>query len=158
MDLKKFNEWLDSDEGQIALEKSANEMIKSIEHENRWIEKFKSRYEDKLDYAIETLQAKYYSKAYTDREHKLNREPNERLLWLVWNYAQKYCKPCLESKYYNTFTAEAYYIGSYVISVMNGQGSVLCLEKIEIDETQRAIDYIYSTIDYGNNTSSNQNK
>lgn len=131
MNIKDFNEYLTSEEGQKALERAANKIILSMEHENRWIEKFKARCENDLDTAIETLLVKYHSDAYVEREYKLGREPDERLLWLVWNYAQKYCKPCLEEKYFNSFTAQAFYIGSYVISIMHGQGSVLCLEKIE---------------------------
>lgn len=132
MKLEEFKAYLDSEEGQASLDKAAQEMIKSAEHENRWIERFKARYENNLDEAVRKLKAKYNSKAYIDREYRLGREPDERLLWLVWNYSQKYCKPCFDQKYFNQFTAEAFYIGSYVISIMHGQGSVISVERTAI--------------------------
>ena len=72
---------------------------------------------------------KYYSYEYVKREYKLGYEPREPLLWLMFRYAQKYGKECNNKTYFNMFTGEAYYLGSYVIQVMHGQGSVLRIDK-----------------------------
>ena len=123
--IKKMKEWNKSPEG-IAYFKNIKDRNNI---QNRQIEKFKSLYEDKLDYVIETLQNKYQSDKYRDKEYKLGFEPREKLLWFVFEYAIKYCKPCNNKKYWNMFTGEAYYIGSYVIQIMHGQGSVLRIDK-----------------------------
>jgi hypothetical protein len=112
-----------------SIKEFAEKLKKEQEHQNRWIEKFKSRYENNLDLALEKLMEKYYSKEYVQREYKIGFQPREKLLWLVFEYAIKYCKPCKNKKYWNTFTGEAYYIGNYVIQVMFGQGSALRIDK-----------------------------
>ena len=57
-------------------------------------------------------------------------------MWLALEYAYKYCEPCEDKKYLNMFTGEAYYIGSYVIQVMHGQGSVIRVDKVENDSNE----------------------
>lgn len=74
---------------------------------------------------------KYYSKEYVAREYKLGYEPREPLIWVLWEYAIKYGKKCRAKKYANTSTSEMYYVGSYVIQLMHGQGSVIRLDKIK---------------------------
>ena len=132
--LEKLKNFLDSPEGKKSLEEFAKKLARDNAHTNRWIEKFKLRCESNIDESLEKLFDKYYSDKYVQREYKIGYEPRERLLWLVWEYATKYCKPCEDKKYFNMFTGEAYYIGSYVIQIMYGQGSALRFDKIENDE------------------------
>ena len=94
-----------------------------------WIDKFKFKYENNLDYILEKLLDKYYSDEYVSREYKIGVQPRESLLWLVWGYATKYCKRCEDKKYWNTFTSDAFYIGTYVIQIVNGQGCVIKIDK-----------------------------
>lgn len=129
--LEKFKAFLDSEEGKKSMEEFAQKMVRKQEREDRWVEMFKSRCENDLDGAIEKLMDKYYSDEYVNREYKIGYQPRERLLWVVLDYATKYCKPCEDEKYLNMFTGDAYYIGSYVIQVMHGQGSVIRIDKIE---------------------------
>ena len=128
--LEKMRAFLDSEEGKESIKRFAQKIANERLVRNRWIEKFRVRCESDLDGTLEKLTKKYYSQEYRDREHfKCKCEPREPLLWLMWDYAQEYCKQCKDKRYYNMFTTDAYYIGSYVISIMHGQGSVLAINK-----------------------------
>ncbi len=110
-----------------SMERFALKMKRDQEHTSRWVEKFKIRYENNLDTIIEKLLTKYYSEEYMEREHKIGVQPRDPFLWLLWEYAQTYCRECEDKKYFNEFTGGAFYVGSYVIQVMYGQGATLKL-------------------------------
>jgi hypothetical protein len=129
--LKRLREFLDSDEGKKSIEEFRNKLERDEERKNRWTEKFKELAEHDIDDALSKIIEKYDSDEYVKREYSLGYEPRETLLWVAFNYAEKYCKECTDEKYLNVFTGDAYYIGSYVIQVMHGQGSVIKIEKIE---------------------------
>jgi len=131
MDVSKLQEFLESEEGQRSMDKWAMDLANKQEHLKRWVEKFKKWAEPNIDAALEILITKYDSSEYIDREYKIGYEPREEFLWLAFEYARLYCKPCEDEKYFNMFTGEAYYIGSYVIQVMHGQGSVIRIDKIQ---------------------------
>lgn len=80
---------------------------------------------------MERLIDKYDSKEYRDKEFRLGFEPREPLFWFMFDYGMKYCEECTDDKYWNDFTGGAYYVGSYVIQVMIGQGSVIRIDKQE---------------------------
>lgn len=126
-----LREFLDSPEGKESIKRFAKDLARKSEHRKRWADKFKERCESDLNKWIELLMKKYYSDAYRDREHKAGREPREPLLWVMWEYANLYCAECTDGKYFNMFTGGAYYVGSYVVQIMHGQGSVLRIDKIE---------------------------
>jgi hypothetical protein len=127
--LKKHIEFLESDEGKLYIEKIKEKIEIEKRFKDRWIERLKKHIEPNIDLAIEKLLKKYDSDEYVNREYKLGYEPRNQLLWLVHDYAEKYCKECYDEKYLNDFTASAYYIGSYVIQMMIGQGSVVTITK-----------------------------
>lgn len=127
--LEQLKAHLKTEEGKASLKRFAQKILNERIVRDRWVEKFKQRCESDLDGAVNILTKKYYSEEYRNREHKMNVEPREPLLWLMWDYAQEHCKQCKDKRYYNMFTANAYYIGSYVISIMHGQGSVLAINK-----------------------------
>lgn len=136
--LEKMKEFLESDEGKESIRQWGLKMQREEEHTKRWVEKFKQKCEGDLDGTINKLLKKYNSDEYVNREyHKCKCEPREPLLWLVWEYAITHCKPCKDEKYFNDFTGGAYYIGSYVVQIMHGQGSVLRFDKFEEDITDR---------------------
>ena len=119
--------------------------------DNSHVLRFKQKVESDLDAAIEKILAKYDSREYIERELKLGYyEPRETLLWLAFQYAQKYCKECDDEHYLNVFTAEAYYIGNYVIQLMHGQGSVIRIRKIDYPikptKKEKLIDMVESRI------------
>lgn len=129
--LEKLRDFLDSEEGKKSLQEFAEKMARAEAFKDRWVQKFKKRAESNMDEALEKILNKYDSPKYRDKEYSLGYEPRESLLWIALEYAKKYCEECVDEKYLNMFTGEAYYIGSYVIQVMHGQGSVVRLEKIK---------------------------
>lgn len=128
--LEKLKAFMDSPEGKKSMDDYVQKLIEEDRRRDRNVERFKARCENDLDGALEKLMDKYYSEKYVQKEHKCGYEPREKLLWLAYEYATKYCEPCEDEKYFNSFTADAYYIGSYVIQLMIGQGSALILTKI----------------------------
>lgn len=93
------------------------------------IESFHAIYHNRIDEVMERLIEKYDSDKYRDKERRLGYEAREDLYWFMLAYAEKYGKECGDTQYWNTFTGYAYYLGSYVIQVMNGQGSVIRIDK-----------------------------
>lgn len=132
--LKVTEDFFNSEEG----EKSVREFIErqKIEEEilNKHIERFKQKCQHRLDDVIEILIKKYDSNKYVSREYRLGYQPRETLFWLLLEYSKKYGSECTDQKYWNDFTGEAYYVGSYVIQVMHGQGSVIRIDRVYLTE------------------------
>jgi len=114
--------------------KSAIDFFKEIKDKQTRLEarltRFHDKHKDNTDVIMAKLLAKYNSKAYRDKEYRLGYEPREPLLWFMFEYAKKYGQECEDKQYINTFTSEIYYIGSYVIQVMQGQGAVIRVDKV----------------------------
>ncbi len=127
--LEQLRAHLESPEGERQLSEWVKTYAAALDHNDRWVQKFKNRCETDLAASMRKLVKKYSSKEYIDREYRLNREPRETLLWLAYEYAVRYCKPYRGKKYLNDFTAGAYHIGPYVIQLMVGQGSALRIDK-----------------------------
>jgi hypothetical protein len=122
--------FLDSPEGKLAIAEFGEKMKREEAHEARWVEKFKVWAEPDMDAAIKKLIDKYYSDEYRDREYdKCKCMPREPLLWVALEYAVLNCPECTDERYLNCFTGGAWHIGSYVIQVMHGQGSVIKIEE-----------------------------
>lgn len=127
--LQRLKEHLESEEGKASMKRFVEKLHNKQIVRDRWVEKFKERCESDLNGALEKLMDKYYSNEYLKRENKIGCEPREPLLWLAWEYAETYCKPYRGKKYTNIFTSDAYHFGSYIIQRMDGQGSVLRIDK-----------------------------
>lgn len=127
--MKNVKSYLNSDDTNNHIEEWLQSLEKYKILQNRWIEKVKIKYGNDIDFLIEKLISKYYSDEYIDREYKIGVQPREPLLWLLFEYAEKYCYVCNDEKYLNQFTGGAYYIGSYVIQTMFGQGATIKIEK-----------------------------
>ena len=123
-------DFLNSEEGKRSFEEFAKELARSDEYCNRQVERFKKHAEYRLDEVLEKIIKKYDSDEYVCREYQLGYEPRETLLWVAFNYAEKYGQPCEDPQYLNAFTEKMYTIGSYVIQVMHGQGSVIKINKL----------------------------
>lgn len=130
--VEKLREFLDSEEGKKSIEEFGRSLERESEFKERWIERFKAHSENNLDFVLGKIIAKYDSDKYVRKEYSKGYEPREKLLWVAFNYAEKYCKECTDEKYLNMFTGASYYIGSYVIQVMHGQGSVIRIDKVDI--------------------------
>ena len=128
--LDKLTAFLETEEGQRSLEEFGKKLNQEAEYRGRQVERFKKYAEHRLDEVLEKIIAKYDSDKYVRHEYRLGYEPRETLLWVALNYAEEYCKPCEDPQYANPFTGDMYWIGSYVIQVMHGQGSVIKIEKI----------------------------
>jgi hypothetical protein len=128
--LELLMDYMESDEGKEAMNQFVEKMKCDADRTNRWITKIHTYYGNDIDSLTEKLMSKYYSDEYVDREYyKCKCEPREPLLWLLLEYAEKYGKRCKNKKYFNMFTGAAYYLGSYVIQTMHGQGSVIRIDK-----------------------------
>lgn len=128
--LESLKKYLDSDEGKASMQRFVQKMVNKQIVRQRWVEKIHTYYGDNIDTLTEKLIDKYYSDVYRNREYsKCKCEPREPLMWLLMEYAEKYGKKCRSKKYYNMFTGVAYYLGSYVIQTMHGQGSVIRIDK-----------------------------
>lgn len=115
------------------LEEYVLSLGRQAEHEERWVERMWYRIQNDIDGSIEKLLTWYESDKYRDREYKMGYEPRESLLWVLVGVAEKYGAGCTENEletYANMFTGDIHRIGSYVIQVMNGQGSVIRIDKV----------------------------
>lgn len=128
--LDNLTAFLKTEEGQRSITEFGKKMKAADDYKKRNIERFKKYAGYRLDEVLEKIIEKYDSDEYVRREYRLGYEPRETLLWVAFNYAEEYCKPCEDPQYANTFTGAMYTIGSYVIQVMHGQGSVIKIEKI----------------------------
>ncbi len=129
--LDELSAFLETEEGQRSLEEFGKKLERDTEYRDRQVERFKKYSEGRLDEVLEKIIEKYDSDSYVGREYRLGYEPRETLLWVALGYAEKYCAPCEDPEYVNPFTGELYYIGSYVIQVMHGQGSVIKIDKLK---------------------------
>jgi len=129
--LERLKAFLETEEGKKSMEDFALELNRRAEHKERWTDRMWNRIKDDVDGAIEKLVKWYDSDKYLDRERKLHYEPREDLLWVLLDCAAKYGTECTDESYANPFTGEMYYIGSFVIQVMHGQGSVIRIDKIK---------------------------
>lgn len=131
--LDKLRAFLDTPEGKKSLEDFSNKLVREQEHRDRCMERMWNRIKDNIDGSIEHLLNWYESDKYRDREYKMGYEPREDLLWVLLDVAEKYGRECTQEEvdiYANMFTGDMFVLGSYVIQVMNGQGSVIRIDKL----------------------------
>ena len=136
IDIDKFKEFMESEEGEESINRYVEKLQKGREHRNRWAEKMKSWLGDDIDSGVERLLTWYESDKYRDREYKMGYQPREELLWVLYNYAVFYGEELEEDSelyetYSNSFTGGMFKIGSYVIQTMHGQGSIILIDKIK---------------------------
>lgn len=132
IDLKKIDEWFDSEEGK----KSIAEFAEKIEQEERiktnQLERFykSGKFLELTEKAIK----KYNTDKYRDSWYKRGIEPPESLFWFLFLYAEKYGRECEEEEwkqYGNMFTSSLFFIDGYYFNRMDGQGSVIKVVKAE---------------------------
>lgn len=123
--------FFDSEEGKKSMDEWLEKLQREELHLQRWVDRVWDRIKDDIDGSIERLLNWYESDRYRDREYKMCYEPREALLWVLLDCARKYGKECDDESYANVFTGKMYVIGSFVIQVMHGQGSVIRIDKIK---------------------------
>ena len=131
--LQELKDFLDTEEGKKSIEEFHLKLEREAEHKERWIERMWNRIQGDVDGSIEKLLTWYESDKYRDREYRIGYEPREDLLWVLMGVAGKYGEECTDNEietYANMFTSDMRKIGSYVIQIMDGQGSVIRLDKV----------------------------
>jgi hypothetical protein len=131
--LKAMNDFINSEKGKQYMLDYFDSLKRLKQHEDRWTDRMYNRIKDNIDESIEHLDKWYSSDKYRDREYKMGIEPRERLFWVLSDVAEKYGRECTEQEmdiYANMFTGSMFVIGSYVIQVMHGQGSVIRIDKM----------------------------
>jgi hypothetical protein len=134
MDIEKINAFFDSPEGQKSLEKFADKLKREQEHKDRWVDRMWERIQSDLDGSIDHMLKWYNSDTYRDREYRKGYQPREELLWVLFGVAEAHGEECTDEEvdlYANTFTRSIYKLGSYAIQIMDGQGSIIAIDKIK---------------------------
>lgn len=132
--MKDLSEYLDSEEGQKDMEKYVEKLAKDLAHKDRWVERMWGRINGDIDGSIEHLLKWYESDKYRDREYGMGLQPREELLWVLFGVAETHGEECTDEEvdlYANTFTRSIYKLGSYAIQIMDGQGSIIAIDKIK---------------------------
>jgi hypothetical protein len=127
---EKLLEYVKSEEFEKRLDQWIDKEIEKKKKLEIFLEKAHNKFKDRIDQVIEILIKKYQSSEYVLSEYKRGCQPRTELYWTLLSYGQKYGKVCDDEKYLNMFTCEAYYIGSYVVQVMVGQGSCVKVDKV----------------------------
>ena len=132
--MKDLSEYLDSEEGQKDMEKYAEKLAKDLVHTDLWIERMWERIKGDIDGSIEHMLRWYESDKYRDREYGMGFQPREELLWVLFGVAETHGEECTDEEvdlYANMFTRAIYKLGSYAIQIMDGQGSIIGIDKIK---------------------------
>jgi hypothetical protein len=134
MDIEKINAFFDSPEGQKSFEKFAEKLKREQEHKDRWTDRMWERIQSDIDGSIDRMLRWYNSDPYRDREYNKGYQPREELLWVLFGVAEVHGEECTDEEvdlYANTFTRAIYKLGSYAIQIMDGQGSIIAIDKIK---------------------------
>ncbi len=132
LDLDKMKNFLDSEEGQKSLKEWAEKDARIDAIHNSQLERFKYKFGNKLSEFIVKVEQKYNSNKYRDSWYKRGIEPPESLYFFLCDYAEKYGRQANAKeweKYGNTFTSELYYIDGFFFNKMNGQGTIVQVER-----------------------------
>ena len=132
--MKDLSEYLDSEEGRKDMEKYVEKLAKDLAHTDLWIERMWGRIKGDIDGSIEHMLRWYESDKYRDREYGMGFQPREELLWVLFGVAETHGEECTDEEvdlYANMFTRSIYKLGSYAIQIMDGQGSVIAIDKIK---------------------------
>lgn len=96
--------------------------------------RFDAKYGERFSEIVEMIATKYESRKYRDHWYNQSIEPPEGLYWFLIRYASVYGRELSQQeldKFVNHFTSEIYYCKGYYFQIMNGQGSVVRIDKQE---------------------------
>lgn len=125
---EKLREYLDSEEGEKAMEKYALKLKKENDLYDYWLNNLHIKYSNRFAEILEKIIKKYDSDKYVNKEYKLGYQPREPLFTLFYDYAEKYGRECTDREwetYGNMFTGSLYYCNGYYFNMMHGQGTVI---------------------------------
>ena len=136
--MKAIRDHFNSEEGKQGVKDYFDKIEARQRIKSEQIKRIHRLYGNNIDSFIEKVEAAYESKAYKDKWYSKGCEPPTDLYWMLLYYAEKYGEKInrktnrdLLDTYANTFTGRIYKLGSYVIQSMNGQGSVVQVDKIK---------------------------
>ena len=132
--MKDLAEYLESGEGRKDMEKYVEKLAKDLAHTDRWVDQMWERIKEDIDGSIDHMLKWYNSDTYRDREYDKGYQPREELLWVLFGVAENHGEECTNEEvdlYANTFTRSIYKLGSYAIQIMDGQGSIIAIDKIK---------------------------
>lgn len=126
IDLKKIDEWFESEEGKNSITKFTEKIEREERIKTNQLERlYKS---GKFIEFTENVIEKYNTDKYKDSWYKRGYEPPESLFWFLFDYAEKYGRECDEQEleqYGNMFTSCLFFVNGYYFNRMDGQGSVI---------------------------------
>lgn len=126
--LQKTKDFLDSPEGQAALDRFGEEVEKDTLQESRNYERFKRMVDHTgIDELVEKIIAKYDTDEYVKREHKLGYQPREPLTGYILSYFEEFGEVTTEGT--NIFMDVNYRLGNYTAGLMIGQGSYIKIQR-----------------------------
>ena len=125
MKISDINKFFNSPEGEKAIKDFKNEIEKEENLLKSNISRLHKKFGNNIDFIIKKVYDKYESDEYVKREYKIGYMPRTDLYFLIYEYAKVHGNECFDQEYFNPFTSGCYYLGSYVIQRMDGQGSVI---------------------------------
>jgi hypothetical protein len=128
--LKNLMAWFDTDEGKKNIEDFAKKIQLKQDIKDMQLERFKSK--GNFAEFVERVITKYNSPKYRDKWYNRGVEPPKNLYWFLFFYAEKFGRECASEeweKYGNTFTSTLYFYEGYYFNRMDGQGSIIKIEK-----------------------------
>jgi len=130
--LDNLRKHLDSEEGKKQMKEWFEKEARLVAIHNSQLERFKNKFGHRLSELIEKIKIKYRSDKYYTSWIKRGIEPPEDLYFFLFDYAEKYGREATEEEfkdYSNMFTGELYFIDGFFFNKMNGQGTVVQIEK-----------------------------
>jgi hypothetical protein len=132
--LEKLKEYLESEEGKKETEEYLSKIKIKEERYDKQLERFHLRYYSISQFTdfVEKVILKYDSDKYRDFWYRKGIEPPEVLYWFLFHYAKKYGRVCSDLEYEtygNMFTTAMYFVNGYYIYRMDGQGSIIQIDK-----------------------------
>lgn len=130
--LTKMQEFFDSEECDAKIQTWADKINQKNTVLNNQLDRFHLKYGHILNDVITKLQSVYESDAYYYKWMNKGIIPPESLYWFIFEYAQKYGKEASQNEYNeygNMFTTTMYVINDFIISRMDGQGSIIRIIK-----------------------------
>lgn len=106
------------------------------------IKRFHKNHSERFDEILEKIIHKYDSDEYYNKEINRGFEPRCSLYYFMYDYAEMYGRKLTEkemTKYSNSFTVGIYFIKGYYIQLMQGQGSVVRIDKDEIVKKSKRV-------------------
>lgn len=131
IDLEKFKEYLDSEEGQQSMDRLAEKWAKEDGFNKRWKKKFKTFLKEQTDESLETLFDKFHNHAEKRRDILWKQHyDGETSLYIPLYSAIKKLGNKAKKKSYDMFTTGMYEWKGYQVESYCGQGCFHSLSKI----------------------------